>query len=109
MRFFEVAETQTRAHLATLVGTRQKVLVEGASKAEGKLSGRTERNEIVHVERPAAHDLVGAIVEVEITRAFKHSLEGTLDEAALASLPRKALGMREAPARRRRALPLLGT
>ncbi|MBS2016171.1 MAG: tRNA (N6-isopentenyl adenosine(37)-C2)-methylthiotransferase MiaB [Deltaproteobacteria bacterium] len=108
-RLFEVAEAQTRAHLATLVGTRQKVLVEGASKAEGKLSGRTERNEIVHVERPVAHDLVGAIVEVEITRAFKHSLEGAVGEAALAAIPKKGVGMREAPARRRRALPLLGT
>jgi tRNA-2-methylthio-N6-dimethylallyladenosine synthase len=54
--------------------------VEGASKSErGSLSGdrvqgRTERNEIVHVEAPRAADLVGEIVEVEVVRANKHSL-----------------------------------
>ena len=58
-RLFEVAESQTRAHLATLVGTRQRVLVEGASKAQGKVTGRTERNEIVHLDVPEGRDLVG--------------------------------------------------
>ena len=43
-RLFELAEGQTRAHLATLVGTRQQVLVEGASKSGGRAwkGGRSE-------------------------------------------------------------------
>lgn len=106
-RLFEVAEAQTRAHLAKLVGTRQRVLVEGASKAEGKLTGRTEQNEIVHLETPADRDLVGAIVEATIARAFKHSLEGTLDLAALVEAPLRRPGAAR-PERRRRALPLVG-
>jgi tRNA-2-methylthio-N6-dimethylallyladenosine synthase len=81
-RLFEAVEALGAAHLASLVGTRQQVLVEGASKSErGDLSrdrvqGRTERNEIVHVEAPGAAGAVGAIVEVEITRANRHSLTG---------------------------------
>jgi len=81
-RLFEVADAVGAAHLASLVGTRQRVLVEGASKSEkGDLSrdrvqGRTERNEIVHIEAPGAAELVGAIVDVEITRAHRHSLAG---------------------------------
>lgn len=100
---FEVSEAQTRAHLATLVGTRQEVLVEGRGKVNGTWEGRTRRNEIVHVDGTGAEgsDLRGAVVEVEIQKAFKHSLAGVpLD---VAGLPRLA------PATKgdRRALPLL--
>jgi tRNA-2-methylthio-N6-dimethylallyladenosine synthase len=101
-RLFEVAEAQTRAHLSTLVGTRQRVLVEGASKAPGKLTGRTERNEIVHLDAPPGRDPVGALVEVSITQAFKHSLHGALDPATIAALPAPTIPR---PERRRRALP----
>jgi len=56
------------------------VLVEGASKSEkGDLSkdrvqGRTDHNEIVHVE-PGRRGLVGTILEVEVA-AQQHSLTG---------------------------------
>ena len=80
---FEVAEANTRAHLATMVGTRQKVLVEGASKNGDRMQGRTERNEIVHVDVAPGIDFVGAIVEVEILRANKHSLEASATTNAL--------------------------
>ena len=81
-RLFELSEAMGAAHLSSLVGTRQRVLVEGASKSEkGDLTqnlvqGRTERNEIVHVEAPGAASLVGHVVEVEIRRANRHSLLG---------------------------------
>jgi tRNA-2-methylthio-N6-dimethylallyladenosine synthase len=81
-RLFELSDALCAAHLATLVGSRQRVLIEGASKSEkGDLSrdrvqGRTDRNEIVHVEAPGASGLVGALVPVEIVRANKHSLVG---------------------------------
>jgi tRNA-2-methylthio-N6-dimethylallyladenosine synthase len=106
-RLFEVAESQTRAHLATLLGTRQRVLVEGASKAQGKVTGRTERNEIVHLDVPEGRDLVGALVDVEITQAFKHSLHGTLDAVAIAALPTRAQGSAQRPERRRRSLTMV--
>jgi tRNA-2-methylthio-N6-dimethylallyladenosine synthase len=104
-RLFELAEAQTRAHLATLVGTRQRVLVEGPSKGgAGKVEGRTERNEIVHVEVPEGRDAVGAILEVAIVRANKHSLEGAADAETLASLPVRGA---PTPKRDRRLLPLV--
>lgn len=79
-RLFEVAEIIGSAHLSSLVGTRQRVLVEGASKRNAgglsRVQGRTERNEIVHVETPDAASLIGHIVEVVIARANRHSLVG---------------------------------
>ena len=106
-RLFEVAESQTRVHLDALVGTRQRVLVEGASKAQGKVTGRTERNEIVHLDVPPGRRLIGALVAVEITQAFKHSLHGMLDAAALAALPVLAPDALPPPERRRRTLTMV--
>jgi tRNA-2-methylthio-N6-dimethylallyladenosine synthase len=107
-RLFEVAESQIRAHLATLVGTRQSVLVEGPSKGGANLvEGRTDKNEIVHVEAPHGRAIVGEVVEVEVERANKHSLVATLTPDAVSKLPALA----DAPpfaSRRRRALPLAG-
>lgn len=85
-RLFEVSEANTSAHLATLVGSTQRVLVEGESRANQTLQGRTERNEIVHVEDNATHELVGELIDVTILRANKHSLFGEPTEHALASL-----------------------
>jgi tRNA-2-methylthio-N6-dimethylallyladenosine synthase len=101
-RLFETAEAIGAAHLAALVGTRQRVLVEGASKSEkgdlsqGRVQGRTDRNEIVHVAAPGADSLVGEVVEVEIRQANRHSLVGVLTE----SIPLR-------PTTGRRALPVL--
>ncbi len=88
-QLFELAESNTRAHLATMVGTRQSVLIEGPSKNNDRMQGRTERNEIVHVDAVPEVDFVGAIVEVEILRANKHSLEGIATDGAIALLPRR--------------------
>ena len=106
-RLFELAETQTRAHLATLVGTTQAVLVEGPSKTQGLVEGRSRKNEIVHVEAPPGvtlAQLAGAVLPVEIARANKHSLFGRPTEAGLAALPPPRA---HAAAPRRRALPLV--
>lgn len=104
-RLFETVEAQGRAHLARLVGTRATVLVEGESKSEkrkgggGRLvSGRTERNEIVHIatdsdELTAAlrtRRLVGELVEVDVVEANKHSLVGRPTPLAIERLPRSA-------------------
>ena len=58
-----------------MVGTRQRVLVEGVSrKSEEDLAARTENNRIVNFAGPAR--LIGRYVEVEITQAYPHSLRG---------------------------------
>jgi tRNA-2-methylthio-N6-dimethylallyladenosine synthase len=94
-RLFETAEALAAAHLAKLVGTQQKVLIEGPSKTDqgcrsgGRtVQGRTERNEIVHVQAdPAALlALVGRIVDVDVLRANKHSLGGVPSDARLREL-----------------------
>src|SRR5690606_26556164 len=85
-RLFELSEALLQEHLATLVGTRQRVLVEGPSKTGNAVTGRTERNEIVHIPAEGALSLVGQIHEVTINKPFKHSREGTLDKADYALL-----------------------
>ncbi|HVH44749.1 MAG TPA: tRNA (N6-isopentenyl adenosine(37)-C2)-methylthiotransferase MiaB [Labilithrix sp.] len=111
-RLFEVCEAQTRAHLATLVGTRQEVLIEGLGKSNDATrgptwEGRTARNEIVHVDGRTTNGrgLTGELVEVTITQAFKHSLAGEPTPSAIEKLPPE--GSVPRPARRRRALPLV--
>jgi tRNA-2-methylthio-N6-dimethylallyladenosine synthase len=105
-RLFEEVEAIGAAHLATLVGTRQRVLVEGPSKSDRAIvaadvqsvQGRTERNEIVHLQAPGAAALVGEVVDVEVVRANRHSLTATLREAPLPS---------HRPRASRRVLPLV--
>ena len=59
-RLFSLSETLLAAHLSGLVGSTQSVLVEGVDKEEGKhWSGRTERNEIVHVQGSSERDSLG--------------------------------------------------
>lgn len=73
-RLFELTGALLSGHLEALVGTYQQVLVEGRDR-RGSLTGRTERNEIVHLA--ASTKAVGRIVDVRIERAFKHSLWAT--------------------------------
>jgi tRNA-2-methylthio-N6-dimethylallyladenosine synthase len=103
---FALAEELQGAKLVSLVGSTERVLVEGASKTgSGKVTGRTERNEIVHIADEHGASLIGEIVEVTIVRAFKHSLEGVLTERYRAVRPPPGAAPRPA----RRALPLVAT
>jgi tRNA-2-methylthio-N6-dimethylallyladenosine synthase len=103
-RLFALSEALQGEHLARLVGSSVAVLVEGASKSSpGSLSGRTERNEIVHLPDAAELDLAGAVVGARVTRAFKHSLEAEI-------LPEVRAAARRAPpgaAPKKRALPVV--
>jgi tRNA-2-methylthio-N6-dimethylallyladenosine synthase len=73
---------------AGLVGTVQRILVEGPSRNSGRidklgngaheLMGRTECNRIVNFDGgPNAARLVGQMIDVSITEAFPHSLRAT--------------------------------
>jgi tRNA-2-methylthio-N6-dimethylallyladenosine synthase len=75
---FDASDVLVSRNLASLVGTVQDVLIEGTGDVADKLCGRTDRNEIVHVEAQGRSDLVGKVASVRIVRAFKHSLEGEL-------------------------------
>jgi tRNA-2-methylthio-N6-dimethylallyladenosine synthase len=77
-RLFEVVANQQTAHLASLVGTTQRVLLEEHDAARLRFTGRSEQNELVHVDAEQGTDLRGAIVEATIVEAFKHSLHGVM-------------------------------
>ena len=63
----------SQEYSAALVGTRQRVLVEGRSKKDpGELAGRTDCNRVVNFAAPAR--LIGSFVDVEIDAALPHSL-----------------------------------
>jgi tRNA-2-methylthio-N6-dimethylallyladenosine synthase len=58
-----------------MVGTRQRILVEGVSKKdEAELCGRTPNNRVVNF--PGARRLLGQFIDVSITAALPHSLRG---------------------------------
>ena len=60
-----------------MVGSTQRVLVEGFSKkSDSELSGRTENNRVVNFEAP--DKLIGLFVDVEVTEALNNSLRGKL-------------------------------
>jgi tRNA-2-methylthio-N6-dimethylallyladenosine synthase len=68
-------ETQAQAISAAMVGSRQRVLVEGRARKDAtELSGRTSNNRVVNFAGDAR--LIGHFVEVEIVAALPHSLRG---------------------------------
>jgi tRNA-2-methylthio-N6-dimethylallyladenosine synthase len=82
-RLFATVDRQQSAHLAALVGQRVEVLVETRdAKHPHRFSGRSQRNELVHIDVAAGDDPRGRLLEVEVRQAFKHSLYGQLEGAA---------------------------
>ncbi len=85
-RLIDLIESQGAAYLQSLVGTTTQVLVDGRSKRAPRgetptgdiYHGRSDRNELVHIEFPPHSTPIGELVEVTITRAHKHSLVGHL-------------------------------
>ena len=91
---FAVSESLTQAHLKTREGCEERLLVEGPSKNPGTVTGRTDRNEIVHLPDSSDFELVGQVVRVRVLEAFKHSLKAEL-------VPGQALPPRAARPRKR--------
>lgn len=66
-----------------MVGTTQRILVNGYSKKDpGQLSGRTENNRVVNF-RCDSPDLIGHFADVEIVEALPNSLLGQLIRSEL--------------------------
>ncbi|MSP25828.1 MAG: tRNA (N6-isopentenyl adenosine(37)-C2)-methylthiotransferase MiaB [Myxococcales bacterium] len=102
-RIFATTEPLQQRHLASLVGTTCEVLIEGPSKSKPEnLTGRSERNEIVHVADAAGLELRGKLVEVVVVEAFKHSLL-----AQLTAESRRSARAQTSSEPRRRSLPLV--
>ncbi|TQK07138.1 tRNA (N6-isopentenyl adenosine(37)-C2)-methylthiotransferase MiaB [Herbaspirillum sp. SJZ107] len=84
-RLQALIDANTRKTSAAMVGTVQRILVEGPSKkgvnADGQpeLQGRTENNRAVNFAPGAAGDaLIGQLVDVRITESLDYSLRGDL-------------------------------
>lgn len=69
--------TQALSIARKMLGSEQRILVEGPSKKNPmELRGRTENNRIVNFEAP--HTVIGGFVDVEITDVYANSLRGKL-------------------------------
>jgi tRNA-2-methylthio-N6-dimethylallyladenosine synthase len=82
MRLQEQINRQAAKISKGMVGSTQRILVEGTSKKDPQqLSGRTENNRVVNFD--GNQRLVGHFVDVVITEALSNSLRGrVLTEAA---------------------------
>ncbi|HJS76004.1 MAG TPA: tRNA (N6-isopentenyl adenosine(37)-C2)-methylthiotransferase MiaB [Burkholderiales bacterium] len=70
-------EAQARAISSAMVGTTQRVLVEGHSKKQKtELQGRTGNNRVVNF--PGPESLINQYVDLRIAAALPHSLRGEL-------------------------------
>src|SRR6266436_2522493 len=79
-RLQEQLESQARAISLSMVGTRQRVLIERPAKRNAReLAGRTANNRWVNFAGPAT--LIGCFVDVLVTAAHPHSLRGRLANA----------------------------
>ncbi len=79
-RLYELQQTinsQAMRYSRLMLGTEQRVLVEGPSKKNlMELRARTENNRVVNFEGSA--DLIGQFVDVKITDVFANSLRGEI-------------------------------
>ena len=74
-RLQKLLDTQAQAISQAMVGTCQRVLVEGPSrKSAEELTGRTDNNRIVNFAAPPR--LIGQFIDVTITAALKNSMRG---------------------------------
>jgi tRNA-2-methylthio-N6-dimethylallyladenosine synthase len=74
---------QAAAISERMVGTTERVLVEGPSrKNPNELAGRTENNRVVNFPGPAS--LIGRFVDLEITAALSNSLRGRIPARSVA-------------------------
>jgi tRNA-2-methylthio-N6-dimethylallyladenosine synthase len=87
-----VIDAHAQTLSARMVGSRQRVLVEGAARRDpSELMGRTDNNRIVNFALPHAEDkqaarerLMGQMIELDIVHAYPHSLRGAVPERVIA-------------------------
>ena len=77
-------DANTRKYSAAMVGTVQRILVEGPSKKDAaELQGRTENNRVVNFAAgPDFAALIGTMLDVRITESFNYTLRGELVASA---------------------------
>jgi tRNA-2-methylthio-N6-dimethylallyladenosine synthase len=73
-------EKQLHSYSNAMVGTRQRVLVEGRAKRDAnELMGRTDNNRVVNFPGgPNAERLIGQFIELDITAVSRFTLRGVI-------------------------------
>ncbi|MBI1891011.1 MAG: tRNA (N6-isopentenyl adenosine(37)-C2)-methylthiotransferase MiaB [Burkholderiales bacterium] len=76
----DVINGNARKYSEALLGTMQRVLIEGPSRKDPQeLQGRTECNRVVNIKGgPNASRLVGQLLDVKIVHCYTNSLRGEL-------------------------------
>ncbi|MFZ6692268.1 tRNA (N6-isopentenyl adenosine(37)-C2)-methylthiotransferase MiaB [Undibacterium sp. SXout20W] len=79
-----VIDANTKKYSNAMIGTVQRILVDGPSvKNPDELQGRTENNRVVNF--PGGKELIGTLVNTVITESYNYSLRGELvDENVIA-------------------------
>ena len=79
-RLQAVIADNTKRISQAMVGTVQRILVEGPSKKDpNELQGRTENNRVVNFDGgPNGARLIGQLIDVDITESFAYSLRGNI-------------------------------
>lgn len=73
---------QAQALSSAMVGSRQRVLIDGRSRRDAaELAGRTDNNRVVNF--PGPHHRIGTFAEVLITEMQAHTLRGELVDTEL--------------------------
>ncbi len=76
-------DAHAKAISEDMVGTRQRILVEGASRRDAReMAGRTDNNRTVNF--PGHESLAGQFIDVTITAALSHTLRGEIRAPAQA-------------------------
>lgn len=74
-----VIDTNTKKYSSAMIGTVQRILVEGPSvKDANELQGRSENNRVVNFAGPK--ELIGSLVNTRITESYNYTLRGELVE-----------------------------
>ena len=77
-----VIDANTKKYSNAMIGTVQRILVDGPSvKNPAELQGRTENNRVVNFSGPK--ELIGTLVDTRITESYNYSLRGELVEEAV--------------------------
>lgn len=72
-----VIDANTKKYSNAMIGTVQRILVDGPSvKNPSELQGRTENNRVVNFAGPK--ELIGTLVDTRITESYNYSLRGEL-------------------------------
>ncbi|MDP3621558.1 MAG: tRNA (N6-isopentenyl adenosine(37)-C2)-methylthiotransferase MiaB [Polynucleobacter sp.] len=71
-------DSQAEGISKAMLGSQERVLIEGIAKDGVNLQGRTENNRVIHIPAPseAMDSLIGSMMDIRITEVLAHTLRG---------------------------------